>query len=151
MAEHRQTECRFSDEDVARHDLETGAGRIGFALVVAGDDHGEVGEAKADLRRSQDMAGGVKTDGGVAELNDVVGPYGLAGTTEVRAVAHGHDRQRFRRGHNEAVTGARMVGMAVGNKGARDRARRIDKKISRRAIKPFGSKRQEFTEVHACR
>ena len=38
MAEHRQPEGRLGDEEVAADELEGRRGRIGAALVVAGDD-----------------------------------------------------------------------------------------------------------------
>ncbi len=42
MAENRQAERRFGDEDVAGYQLEWCAGRIGDVLVVAGGDYAEV-------------------------------------------------------------------------------------------------------------
>ena len=38
MAEHRQSKRRLSDEDVAGHELERRAGRVGAALVIARND-----------------------------------------------------------------------------------------------------------------
>jgi hypothetical protein len=38
VTEHGKPEGRLSDEDIAFYRLEWGAGRIGAALVIAGDD-----------------------------------------------------------------------------------------------------------------
>ena len=58
VTEHRQRERRLGDEDVARNDLERRAGRIGCALVVAGDDGALAVPIEHDLRRAEDVAGG---------------------------------------------------------------------------------------------
>src|SRR3546814_11528109 len=54
MAEHRQAEGRLGDEDVARDDFERRAGRVGAALVVAGDDDPFATIFHRDLRAAED-------------------------------------------------------------------------------------------------
>ena len=67
VAEHRQAEGGLGDEDVAGHQLERRAGRVGRVLVVAGGDDAGALAGNRDLRRAQHMAGGMKLDGDVAE------------------------------------------------------------------------------------
>ena len=66
----RQAESRFSDERVARDRLERRTRRIRGALVVAGDDPYAIGRFEANLRRTEDVSGGVKADANVADLED---------------------------------------------------------------------------------
>ncbi len=59
------------------------------------------------------------------------------------AIAHRHDRQRFRRRQNPAMAGAGVIGMAVRDHRAIDGAHGIDEEIAARAIKPFRARLQQ--------
>lgn len=83
MAEDRQAEGGLSDEHVAGHHFERQAGRIGRALVVAGDDDALsrplAFALDRDLRRSEHVAGGGEEHGDVADPHPFSQPRLLAG------------------------------------------------------------------------
>ena len=145
MPEHRQAEGRLGDEEIAGHDLERRAGRIGLALVVAGDDDGALRKSETDLCRAEHVTGGVEADLGVAERHTFAWPDRLRAAAEVVAVTHRHDTERVRGGQYGAVTGAGMVGMPVRDERAGHRPRRVDKEIARRTIKSLGRENQQAT------
>ena len=62
MAKDRQPERRLGDEDVAALRLERRAGRIGPALVVAGDDDARALMLEHHLGAAEHMAGGDERD-----------------------------------------------------------------------------------------
>ena len=142
MAEHRQAEGCLGDEDVAGHNLEVGAGRIALALVVARDDDRAAGEAEANLRRAETMPRRVETHLSVTYRDRVACADRLGGAAKRLAVAHRHDAQRLWRREHAAVAGAGVVGMAMSDEGAGDRAHGIDKEIARRKIKSLGRENQ---------
>jgi hypothetical protein len=57
----------FGDEDVARHRLEGGAGRVRPALVIAGDDHPLAAMFHHDLGGAEHVPGGDEADVHLAE------------------------------------------------------------------------------------
>ena len=130
MAEHRQAEGRFGDEHVAGQDFEGRAGRIGAALVVAGDHHPFAGALEQDLRRAENVARrkeGRRDTTLEAERLAVLDRYrACAGL-----VAQLHDRQRCGGGDRLAVTAARVIAVAVGHQGSRDRPGGVDPAIGR--------------------
>ena len=69
MAEHRQAEGRLGDEDVAGHRHEQRAGRVGAALVVAGDDDLLALMLEHDLRGAEHVAGGNEADVDLADAD----------------------------------------------------------------------------------
>src|SRR3546814_13575949 len=62
MAEYRQAEGRLGDENVARHDLEARAGRVGPPLVIAGDDDPLALIFHQDLRAAEHMPRGMEAE-----------------------------------------------------------------------------------------
>ncbi len=98
-----------------------------------------------DLRRAEDMAGGMQRDVDAAEAKGLaIGqrPAVIAG--EILAVAQAHDGQRLARRQHRAMAGAGVIGMAVGDHGAGHRPHRIDEEIARRAIKSLRAMRQHI-------
>ena len=69
------------------------------------------------------MAGGDETD---VHITDAQAFAILHRRTILLAVAHLHDRQRFRSRPHRLMPAARMIGMAVGNQCPRLGPRRID-------------------------
>ncbi len=135
MAEDRQAECGFGDEDVAGDGFEGFAGGIGAALVVAGDDYPLASVGQQDLGGTEDMAGGH-----IADRDAVHADFFAIGHRRARrgAVAQGHDRQRFLRRPDMAVAAARMIGMAMGDERAFLRDGGIDPGIGRADIDAGG-------------
>jgi hypothetical protein len=148
MPEHRQPECRFGDEDVARHHFERRAGRIPRVLVVAGGDNAGILAGNRDLRRAQHMTGGVEFHLDVAE------PYLFAVRNRLRvackivAVAQPHHVERFPGGQHRAMAGPGVVGMAMGDDGTFDRPDRIDVKTAGLAAQTGGSWQQDVLRAH---
>ena len=64
---NRQAESAFGDEGVAADRFEWGAGGIGLKFIVPADNPYFASVFQADLRRAQDMPGGVKGDLDVLE------------------------------------------------------------------------------------
>ena len=97
------------------HRLERRAGRVGAALVVAGDDDPLALVLEHDLRRAEDVAGGDEADVDLAEPDRLAIGDRLA---RLRPVAAVHDRQRLGRRPDRVMAAAGMVGMAVGDQRA---------------------------------
>ena len=57
MLEHRQREGRLGDEEIARDELEGGAGRVGAPLVIAGDDDARALPLDQHLRAAEHVPG----------------------------------------------------------------------------------------------
>ena len=132
VAEHGQRERRLGDEHVARHDFEGRAGRIGCALVVAGDDGALAVPVEHDLRRAEDVPGRRQANRHAVDVARCAQRLRLEGARALRPHAHLHDLDGLGRRQHGAVPGARVVAMAVRDDGAIDGARRIDDR-SRRA------------------
>ena len=144
MPENWQAKSRLGHKSLAGQQLETGAGRIGSALVIAGDDNAKTGFGDPDLSRTEDMAGGMKRHFDVAKAQALAISQRLCRAGEIFAETKAHDVQRLSRRQHRAMTGAGVIGMGVGDHGARDRPRRIDMKISGRAVKPCRRVRQHI-------
>src|SRR3546814_6539916 len=69
VAEHRQAKGRLGDEDIARDDFEGRAGRVGAALIVAGDDDPLAPIFHQYLRAAEDMA---RSDEHTSELQSLM-------------------------------------------------------------------------------
>ena len=144
MAEDRQAEGGLGDEYVAGDDFERRAGRIGAALVVAGDDHALARMFEQDLRAAQNMArrhigridAALQADRlAIFDRHSLV--RNLAGTVfGACAIAQFHDRERFGRRHRAAMPTACMVCMTVGHERMIDGTRGIDPAIGRLDIDP---------------
>ena len=148
MAKHRQAEGGFSDEDVAGHELERRAGRVGRILVVAGGDDAGVLAGHSDLRRAQHMTGRVKLHTDVAEPDLLAIADRLRRSGKVLAIAQPHHVQRFLRRQHRAMAGAGMVGMAVGDHGPLDRADRVDVEGAGLAAQAVSSWQQDVLRTH---
>ena len=68
---------------------------------------------------------------------------------EILAIAQPHHVQRFLRRQHRAVAGAGMVGMAVGDHGALDRADRIDVEAAGLAAQAGSNWQQDVLRTHA--
>ena len=134
VAEHGQAEGGLRDEHVAGNALEGSAGRVGLPLVVARDHDAKAARLDRDLRGAEHVPGRDEPDRNVADPHRLAQGGLLAGGAEILAVAHGHDGERFPRRQDGAVTGAGMVGVAVGDQRLRDGAKRIDVKAAGRAV-----------------
>src|SRR5579859_2494044 len=70
MTKHRQGKSRLGDEQVAAHQLEWRASwinariraRMSGVFVIAGGDHAQAIDLDRNLRRTEDMPGGVQRD-----------------------------------------------------------------------------------------
>ncbi len=134
--EHGNTERRLGYKHIARYGLERRASRVAAALVVTGDDDRHPLRTHHSLRGAQNMACGDQRDLDTIALDRLPISHGFRGTSEILAVARGHDRQSFARCDNRTMTRACMIGMAVRDDRTLDRTHGINIKIPRRAIKP---------------
>ena len=148
MAEHRQAEGRLGDEDVAGHELEWRAGRIGHILVVAGGDDGQAAAGDADLRRAEHVAGRMEAHLRAAERDGLAIADRLRRPGEALAVAQAHDVERLLRRQHGAMAGPRVVGMAVRNQGLLDRAGRIDVEAAGLAADPGRGRDEDVFGAH---
>ena len=128
VPEHRQRECRLGDEDVAAHQFERRAGRIGNVFVVAGGDDAKPVRLDRDLRGAKHVAGRMERHGDAAEIDALAIARRLGGAGETVAVAQPHQIERLRRRQHRAMAGARMVGMGVRDQRPLDRPGRVDMK-----------------------
>ena len=69
MLEHRQGEGGLGDEEVARDELEGGAGGVGASLVVARDDDARALPLDQHLRAAEHMSGREQRHGHVADAD----------------------------------------------------------------------------------
>ena len=101
-----------------------GAGRVGRALVVAGDDGAGSPEAELDLGGAENVAGGMEAEGDAADQALLAIGEGLEGSAGCLAKADAHDAERLRRRQDGGIVRPGMVAMAMGDDGALDGARR---------------------------
>ena len=90
-----------------------------------------------DLRRAEHVAGRVEGDGDAADRDSLSQPGGLRRAGKIVAIAQAHNVERLLRRHNVAMSGAGMVGVAMGDQRALDGPDRIDEEIAGRAIQAF--------------
>src|ERR1700691_4945924 len=102
MAKHRQTKRRLADEDVATDRLESCAGRIAPALVVAGDNDAQILPGDHDLRRAQDMPRRDEPYVHAVDVRGVAVADELYRAREIRSIAGFHDSERFARRQHRA-------------------------------------------------
>jgi hypothetical protein len=153
MPEHRQRKGRLGDEHVAGHELERRAGRVGHILIVArGDDAQaivlEIMTFDRDLRRAEDMAGGMKRDRHAVYGDAFAIADGLRRAGKILAIAQPHQIERFPRGQHRAVAGAGMVGMGMRNQRPLDNPRRVDMKAARLAAQAGRRRHQDVFRTH---
>src|SRR5690606_8309438 len=148
MAEDRQAEGRLADEDIAGHDLEGAACRVGRALVVAGGNDAHSAMLYSNLRRAQHVACRMKGDGDSVDGDRLAKPGCLRRTGESLAVAKRHDVQCFLGGEHCTMAGTGVVGMAVSDQRTRDGSDRVDEEISRCAVKSFRLGAKQISGAH---
>ena len=148
VAKHRQAERRLGDEDVALHQLERRAGRIGHVLVVAGGHDPQAVVLDRDLRRAEHMAGRMERHRDAADVQGLAVADRLRAAGEIVAVAQPHQVERLLRGQHAAVAGAGMVGMPMGDHGLVDRPGRIDMKAAGLAAEAGRGRQQNVFGAH---
>ena len=129
----RQAEGRFGDEGVTADRLEGRRNAVALELVVARGDPNLALRGDANLRGTQHMAGGMK------RKLDPVARQDLAIRRRLDrdvAQALAQDRRRVAMADIDLRAEARVIGMRMGDDGARNRAPGIDVKIARGAIEP---------------
>ena len=134
MPEDRQAESRLGNKEIASDEFEGRAGRIGTALVVAGNDGARALPFKHDLGRAQYVAGRNQPD-----RNAIYGLAAIGGGETPRAVgaiAHFHDLDGLMSGEHGAVARAGMIAMTMGDHRPVDGQMRIDVKLARLAKEP---------------
>ena len=94
------------------------------------------------------MAGGMKFDRDVAELDLLAIGDRLRAAGEIVAIAQPHHVERLLRRQHRAMAGPGVVGMAVGDHGALDRAHRIDMEAAGLAAQAGGDGHQDVLRAH---
>jgi hypothetical protein len=122
VAKDGKREGRLGDEHVARHDLERRAGRVGGALVVAGDNGALAVPVEHHLRGAEDVPSGRETHVDAVDRLRRAVRQGLEGAGALRPHAHLHDLDGFVGRQHGPVAGARVIRVAMRNDGAIDRA-----------------------------
>ena len=148
VAEHRQAERRLGDEHVARDRLERAAGRVGAALVVAGDDDPPTLVLHQDLGAAQDVAGRQQGHVDLADPDGfAVGGCLLQDSGTVAQPGTG-DCQRLLGRQHGVMAGAGMVAVAMGDHRTWDAADRVDVEIARHDVEPFRPDLDPALRVH---
>lgn len=110
MPEHRKSECRLGDEDIAGDRDEAGASWVGPSFVISGDHDLFALVLEDDLRRAEYVPGGHEADAHVANAEAFV----ICGDLPVLPPATDvHDCQRFGCRQHRSMSTTRMVGVAV--------------------------------------
>ena len=120
-------------------EFEAGAGRVGAALIIAGDDGARPAIFEQHLCAAKDMPGGIECHAGLAALHDFAIGDPLAAAGKILAIADGHDPQRLLGREHGAMAGPRMVRMAMRDDGAVHGASRVDIGFGGRAIEALGA------------
>jgi len=96
------------------------------------------------------VAGGGEPHRHVADADRRAERRLLARTAEVLAVAHRHDAQGLARGEHPPVAGPGVVGMPVGDQGARHRPGRIDVEAAEGAVQALAGQGEKIAgaETH---
>src|SRR5919202_3973652 len=150
LAEDRQAEGRFRDEDVAGNEFEGLGGRVRLALVVA-RDHDAVAGLDHDLGRAEDVARGREAHPDAADLEILAIGRGLGPPGEARVVTDFHQPEGSGRREHSAVAGAGMVGVPVRDEGPGHGAQGIDMETAGRAVEPGGRVNQHLAAAHVVR
>ena len=146
VAEHRQPERRLRHEQVAGHQLERRRGRIGAALVVAGDYRATALVLDHHLGAAEDMAGRRQPHAHATQVDRLTVAQRLEAAGRLGAESGLHDGDGLRSCQHRAMSGPRMVGVAVGDDGALDGSCRIDVEAGRRAAQSGGVELQPILE-----
>src|SRR5689334_1186872 len=133
MTKHRQAKGRLGDEDIAGHQFERETGGVGDVLIVAGGDYAQTIAFHSDLRRTEDVAGGMETHARAVKFQLLSVPYGLRAAGKILAIAQAHDVECFLGRQNGTMASSRVVGVAVRDKGFVDRTGWIDMEAARLA------------------
>ena len=131
MLEHRKTEGGLGDEQVARHQLEGLGGAVGVRLVIAGDNGAPPLMFNQHLRAAKDMPRRMKRDRHIIDGKPLAEIQRLEGSGAIRPIAPPHDLDGLRRRQHMIVSGAGVIGMAMGDDGAFHRPHRVDKGVDR--------------------
>ena len=150
MTEYGKAESRLGDEDVAAGQFEAGAGRVGAALVVAGDDGAGSAVLEEHLGAAENMPRRQKRDTDIVAVDRLAIGGRLAAGCKVLAIADRHDFQRFLGGENGGVAGPRMIGVAMGDDGAVNRAGGVDIGARGSAIEALGPDLQPVPGMCGC-
>ena len=129
----RQAEGRLGDEGVTAERLEGGRNAVALELVVARGDPCLAVQGHANLRRAEHVARRMKR-----KLDPVARQDLAIGRRLDRDVAQplAQDRRRVAMADINLRAEARVVGMRMGDDGARNRAPGIDVEVARGAIEP---------------
>src|ERR1700678_2185680 len=91
VPEDRQAERRLADERVTDERDKSFAGRVALAFVITRDDSAGATPFEQDLRRAEDMAGGMKAHVEAAEIQRFAVAHGLRRAGEILAIADCHN------------------------------------------------------------
>ena len=113
---------------MAAKGLEGRAGGVGCELVVAGDDPDFAAALDANLRRAEDVAGGMEGDADLSDADGSAVGFGL----DRGVVADARAQQGLSRASGQigARSGAGVVAVSVSNEGAIDGQGRVDMEIA---------------------
>ena len=128
MLEHWQRESRLGHEEIARHGLERRAGRVGAALIVAGDDRAGPFPLDQDLRAAKHVTGRQKRHRYIADLERLAIGGGLRAALRRGAEPRLHHCDGLGRRQHMIVARARMIRMAMRDDGSLGAAIGVDMK-----------------------
>ncbi len=148
VAEYRQRERRFCNEDVTWHEFEWRAGRIGDVFVIAGGDDPQPLRLDRDLRRAEHVPSRVERHGRPVERYALPVLDRLRRAGEIVAIAQPHEIECLLRCQHRAMAGACMVGMAVRDQRPLDRPCRIDMEAAELAAYAGRCRHQNVFRTH---
>ena len=130
MAEDRQRERCFGDEEVAPDELERCAGRVGDVFVISRSHDAQPVRFDGHLRRSQYVTRRMQCDFCAVKIHAFAVRHGLGSAGKIFAAAKPHKIERFLRRQHGAMPGAGVVGMGMRNHRPFHRSGRIDVKTT---------------------
>ena len=139
---------RFGDEDIARHQFEGRAGRIGNVFVIAGSDDAQPVRLDRDLRRAEHMTDGMEGDFRAAEADAFSVARRLDRAGKILAIAQPHEIERLLCGQHRAMPGARMIGMGMRDQRALDRTGGVDMEAAELAAHTGRRQHQDVFRTH---